>query len=442
MPDIRDLLDREARTVEPTEDWATPTFGRIRRRRRVRRVATSGLALAISFAGLLVAIRAFDGSRPSRVAAEFGPNYRFFGVTVRPGEGPNQVLVFYGVRFDEYPGVHRCTWRAFGSDGEVVGQRTLILGYEKQHLEPSENAVEMGATRPAVRGEAFCEPERLDTPGIVEVDPQTPNGDGAQAIDQRVEAWAGRYAVRDMSRDEIQANRWALGMEYRKRVENAGRDDEVWLVIDELRARLELLQRLLRADRETTEPPEANYEMEATLVGRDDERPRAVWVRVDVSWDEARFPGVHYCSFRAFDEKGNVIGEVRELYRPRVDASKGHEVYHRLVSLIQSDVASADADCEPLRLDTPGIAIFAPPPETNDWEAALGELEQRVDAWAEEFRIEQMSADQLAGNMWALWGRPVSEEDSLLIRERMARIHRLCVLLPPGHEFRGGEFCD
>jgi hypothetical protein len=212
-------------------------------------------------------------------------------------------------------------------------------------------------------------------------------------------------------------------------------------------AGISLAARTFLGDRTTTPSSQApNYEMEATLVGPDDERPNAAVIRVQASWDPSRFPGVRYCSFEALDSEGVTVGEVRDLYAPHVATSRGQERFGRLVFPVSGEAASTDASCEPERLDAPGITELTKPPKTNSWKETLRQLERRTDAWAEDFQIRQMSVDELAGNMWALWlaivTLPDSEDDWVRTRELGDRLGRLCVLLPPGHEFRGGEFCD
>jgi hypothetical protein len=203
--------------------------------------------------------------------------------------------------------------------------------------------------------------------------------------------------------------------------------------------------------RPATEAP--NYEMEARVTDPDEQVPDAagargedfVWIEVEVRWDPAKWPGVHRCTWEVVDEAGNVVSTRTMFFLPHVPPGEGHESLYMKMLDLAGEPATARAACEAQRLDTPGISDLQAPPETPSWEETLAALDARLEAWAERFHIGQMSPDQLAGNMWALRSATLpgqGNEHHLEIRELMMRLHALCVLLPPDHEFRGGEFCD
>lgn len=68
MPDLRVVLDREARTVHAEPTAYSAVMRRAGRRRRVRTVGTIAVALAVAAAGVGVALRGF-GPAPSRPAS-------------------------------------------------------------------------------------------------------------------------------------------------------------------------------------------------------------------------------------------------------------------------------------------------------------------------------------------------------------------------------------
>jgi hypothetical protein len=196
-----------------------------------------------------------------------------------------------------------------------------------------------------------------------------------------------------------------------------------------------------------------NYEISARLVapgepieGGQIRGEDFVWIRSEVHWDPTHEPGVHRCTWQVLDAQGNLVAERTKLYLPYDTSTPGYEASTMKMFPLTGEPADARGHCEPQRLDTPGIADLEPPPDMDDWDATVQELQRRVDEWAQRFQIHDMSADQLAGNMWAIHGaaREVAlgnQEPSRLV-ELIMRRGTLCVLLPPEHEFRGGEFCD
>jgi hypothetical protein len=269
MPEISDLLEHEARSVDPSDLWVNGTLEKVRRRRRVRQVVTTVLALTLATAGFLVAVRTFTGTTPSQPASNGAPNYQMSARMLQPGE-------------------------------------------------PVPDAA-------GVQGENF------------------------------------------------------------------------------------------------------------------------IWISVDVTWDPENPPGVHRCTWKMLDANGTTVSRRTQYYLPRLLA-RGRESYYLKMLDLTGEPAGVSAECEPERLDRPGITDLQPPPETSEWDATLAEFDARVEAWADGFGIQEMSTDQLAGNLWAVRNAiilaPEGNGDWLQVRELSMRLHALCVLLPPEHEFRGGEFCD
>jgi hypothetical protein len=248
MSDLRQLLNREAQRIAPTTAWVGPMLGKVNRRRRLRRLYTGALSLAIAAVGFLIAVRAFERAPSGKPISPSGSNYHFHDISVRQGEGPDQVMVYFAMRFEGEPGIHECTWRAYGPEGELVGERTLLVGYERDLPDPRSNAVELNASGMAVRGEAFCDPTRLDTPGISDVEPYPPGLEVNLA--QRIKDWASRFQVMAMSEKQLEANIQALRLESATvaRQLNGPGDSEASLRFEELRLRIVRLEQELAGD--------------------------------------------------------------------------------------------------------------------------------------------------------------------------------------------------
>ena len=196
-----------------------------------------------------------------------------------------------------------------------------------------------------------------------------------------------------------------------------------------------------------------NYEISARLVapgepieGGQIRGEDFVWIRSEARWDPAHEPGVHRCTWQVLDAEGDVAADRTMLYLPYDMTTPGYDAFTMKMFPLTGEPVDARGHCEPQRLDSPGIADLEPPPDIDDWEATVQELKRRVDEWARRFQIHDMTTDQLAGNMWAIHSAASkaslgNQEPSRLV-ELIMRRGTLCVLLPPEHEFRGGEFCD
>jgi hypothetical protein len=164
-----------------------------------------------------------------------------------------------------------------------------------------------------------------------------------------------------------------------------------------------------------------------------------IQVRFEVTWSTETFPGLHRCRFQALDLEGNVVSELgRDIAFGRTD-----DVWMD-VPPPSGDVGSARVVCAPERLDTPGIADVTPldPADVGrDPDRFVEALDTRVDDWAARFRIDSMSAEQLAWNMEALsssvvTGHFIGDAQAWAWQEWQMRIARLCMLLPEGHDLR------
>lgn len=226
MADIRAMLEREVHSVQPSERWMTHTLRKVGRRQRARRILTAWVSLAVALAGFLVALRAFTGAAPNRPASQADPNYQLSARMLEPGapvpdaaglRGEDLVWIGVDVRWNpaENPGVHQCTWEVLDKDGSVVSSRTQLFlpRVPISRGEASFVSKMLDLTGEPVRARAGCGVERLDTPGISELQPppETSDWDATLAeLDARLESWAERFRIREMSPEYLAGNMWAL----------------------------------------------------------------------------------------------------------------------------------------------------------------------------------------------------------------------------------------
>jgi hypothetical protein len=164
---------------------------------------------------------ASDASSEGSGDAERTGMYVFSDMEAGPSSAePQDLAVTFTVAWsgNVYPGVHRCGYRALGADGSVIGEFVHLAIWHPgrwSHDVP-------GDPEAAVSGEAWCEPERLDTPGVADgvtavlpddVDPEPEEGTAtaiAHEMERRLRDWASVYSVDSMSDDTLAANVVAL----------------------------------------------------------------------------------------------------------------------------------------------------------------------------------------------------------------------------------------
>jgi hypothetical protein len=185
------------------------------------------------------------------------------------------------------------------------------------------------------------------------------------------------------------------------------------------------------------EPLGSNYVFSnVTLEGSTlDGEAESFMIRFEVSWSDETPPGVHRCVFRLIDEKGAVVGVRVDwvLWEPSPNVAVD------LPAVGDARPVSADARCDPERLDTPGIAnieesIVPIVDEEGRIEDFSEELNRRIDAWSQRFSIGSMSQDELAANVTALrdaFGSVPTDEPNADLDELIGRISRLCALVEP-----------
>jgi len=152
---------------------------RRRRRRTIVRVVGVAVSAVFILITLIWATAALSGlGHRTMVGSGNGeptPNYRFEDVTVtgyvdpRTGEvDPGKAAILGTIRWtsDAYPGVHECTFTAFGPDGSTVGREQ---GEVSALSERSRTSMPISVSGAAVSGEITCDPMRLDTPVAYEI---------------------------------------------------------------------------------------------------------------------------------------------------------------------------------------------------------------------------------------------------------------------------------
>jgi len=212
VPDL--LEDAERRAFGPIRDALRPHPSR-------RRMVTASLTVAV--VGLAIAgfVWLNDAFRSSPEPAEpLGSNYVFSNVRAggsSPGDPDHDWIRFEVSWSDETsPGVHRCVFRFIDEEGDVVSERVDWVLWK-----PADNvAVDVPVVsddRP-VFADASCDPERLDTPGIANIEEslvprQGDDGrieDFSEELNRRIDDWSQRFSIGSMSQDELAANVAAL----------------------------------------------------------------------------------------------------------------------------------------------------------------------------------------------------------------------------------------
>lgn len=160
-----------------------------------------------------------------------------------------------------------------------------------------------------------------------------------------------------------------------------------------------------------------------------------ILIRFEVSWSEGSHPGVHRCVFRALGADGGIVSERIDPWTT-FDRSANAAIDAPAPS---SPAITAQAACDPERLDTPGVARLVPldPAEAGaDLDSWLQVLERRVDEWADRFDVGSMSAEELSANIAALRDPSAyrrfgsADEEDWASTELRMRAERLCLLLP------------
>lgn len=178
----------------------------VRRRARAWIRTSTAVVAALLMAGVLIwATTSLIGLRahttPGSQPQEEPPNYRFEDVEVteyvdpRTGEvDPGKVGILGTIVWTTgvYPGVHQCTWTAFGPDGSVVGQLT---GEVDSMSEGARHPTAITVSQAAASAQVTCYAKRLDTPVAYEIqnptvasvlEPQTGELIGAKVLFEAV----------------------------------------------------------------------------------------------------------------------------------------------------------------------------------------------------------------------------------------------------------------
>ena len=179
------------------------------------------------------------------------------------------------------------------------------------------------------------------------------------------------------------------------------------------------------------------YVFSDVIAGPSKAEPEDLAVTFTVDWSTDEYPGVHMCRFLAYAEDGSIVGEFAQYS----EWNPGR--WYRDLPGDPRDAATGEVRCEAERLDDPGIADVDPISQAGDvsLDEVMKERRQRLADWAAMFDVEGMSEQTLAANLWAVWRAVPEAEGPGETWQLTDRMHYLCVRLPEGHEFRGGEFC-
>jgi hypothetical protein len=207
VPDL--LEDAERRALGPDRGSALgPSPSRPRLLTSLLTVAVVGLAVA-GFVWLSSAFRA----TPAPPANSTEPSYVFTNVRPDPDEEGMRIRFEVIWSTEISPGLRRCRFQALGLNGNVVSElgRDIAFGPADSvwiDVPPPTDAV--GSAR------VVCDPERLDTPGIVDVVPLDPADVGldpdrwVEALERRVDGWAARFVIDSMTAEQLAWNIEAL----------------------------------------------------------------------------------------------------------------------------------------------------------------------------------------------------------------------------------------
>jgi hypothetical protein len=183
MSELRELLRREVEAITPETDWHGAVLRRSRRRGSLRRIQAAAIAVILGVGAVAVSVEAF-GNRSRLVPAERRDdgNYVFSEVQMRDPSPPKGSISF-GVAWssDQWPGIHRCTWTAYGEGGRVVGEISHPYFHGEEDVPAGEAVQELPLEAPAKSASASCG-SRIDvgTPYAYEFDvlDVTPEGEG------------------------------------------------------------------------------------------------------------------------------------------------------------------------------------------------------------------------------------------------------------------------
>ena len=222
MPDLEEEVDRR-RLVPPDQDRLATSGAP----RRLVPILLGLIVIGLSVGGFVWLRSAFRAVEPPSPAEPAESNYVFSGIRVETIQGQAGVMLWFRVSWSDgtYPGIHRCVFRVLDEDGNTVAERVEPRSTWAETT--GENEVGMGlpvdeTSGVPVRGEAVCAPERLDTPGIADLEPLDPElAEGVQrqeigldvffrAIDRRTDIWAERFEIGSMTIEQLAANVAAL----------------------------------------------------------------------------------------------------------------------------------------------------------------------------------------------------------------------------------------
>jgi hypothetical protein len=400
--------DLEARFRAGMRAFASPDVASLdaRRHTRTRRIAAmrTGLALAVVGAtvGMFIGARSiFGSSEVAPAAPSFDP--RAYGTYVmtdvrlrRPDKdeliGESEPKRMFWVEYraawsgDEYPGVHNCRWSVLDASGREIGVtvgQLATMGSESRHVEVPID----GHPSDASAAQVSCDPARVDTP---------------VAYDISAEEVVGTFKWRDDTDPGVLV-RFQVGWP----VELPDVPSQNWCTVQLFRATGEEVARQV-----------------FTLAVFPGPIKHRVWP------DEFLDPS-------AVEDARHLVADVTcEPYTGQDEVGNGREPV-----AAQPDQTAVDQ-----MLTSVDVAALRGQLDAVGWDAYVSAESERVEDWANAVGAYAMSPPQLADAMDALTRSfddgPGGEDEFLYMRELSSRRWFLCGLLPAGHRYRGGEYCD
>lgn len=375
---------------------------RRRRRRTIVRVVGVAVSAVFMLVALIWATVALSGLGHRTMVGsgneEPRPNYRFEKVTVteyvdpRTGEvDPGKAGILGTIRWtsDAYPGVHECTYTAYGPDGSVVGEETSEVD---SLSEGGRHPIPIAVTGVAVSAKVSCDPVRLDTPAAYTIadarlepklDPQTGDLVGATVVFKVIwPEWVRPPAFPGANACRVRITRPSgeLLTVYLFSLSGAppGRLQTPLIELSELGSisldEISTLGAEVSCEPFTGQPrkepmPGAGTEVSPDYRFKDVQviypyvdppttevpDPSRAGVEITPYWTSGEYPGEHQCTLTVYGPNGTTVGSLETRLS---SLSEGHW-RHPIAVDVTGEATSAAITCDPTRLDTPVAYIIS-----------------------------------------------------------------------------------
>jgi hypothetical protein len=183
--------------------------------------------------------------------------------------------------------------------------------------------------------------------------------------------------------------------------------------------------------------PAATYVFSDVVAGPADAEPEDLAITFTVGWSGGEYPGVHECRFVAYGTDGSIVGE----FTSYNEWDPGR--WYRDVPGDPQEAVSGEVQCAAERLDTPGITDVEEVIQRTSIDEVMEERRRRLATWVDEFKVDEMTTETLAANLWAVWRSIPGAEMTKVwqLTDRMEYIRKLlCPWLPEDHVY-SKDFC-